>query len=267
MKKTESNFSYYQYRSEHDYQVYLRFEDFDFESQITEVLEVIGFDKVERSKVKDISINPTQTKILKITKANARVARQISKSDFIFDKYGPESLSHRGHYKLYRYRSVGLMVLSDNSSLWELGLRSTNNQDALRVIFTRFLSFALAQQGVLGFWGVPVEEGFVVMNPLAANFESVFVDLQKHILLTYDGVKPIDAEVHILRLDATLNQEAKLMSKEELISFLSNNTNYMSYDGFDYKFRSQLYELCRIAHAYIYPEQNFKPRAEESEAA
>ncbi|MBD66373.1 MAG: hypothetical protein CME62_14275 [Halobacteriovoraceae bacterium] len=260
MKNKENNFSYYQWRSEMNYQVFLRFDDFDFESHFSDTLEILGFDKVERSKIKDITIKPRETKILKVTRANPRIAREITRSDFLFDKYGPESLSERGQYQIYRYRNVGMMLFNEYSALWELGVKSTQDSTALRMIFTRFLSYALADVGVFGFWGVPVDEGFVVMKPLAANFESVFIDLTKDVLITYDGVKSLSEELHILRLDSTLNNESKPMSREELMSFLSNNTNYLSYQGMGYRFRDQIMELSRLAYAYIYPEDKFRPR-------
>jgi hypothetical protein len=49
----EKKFSYYQFHKELDYQVYLRLEDFDLESQLADIFESMGFDKVERNKIKD----------------------------------------------------------------------------------------------------------------------------------------------------------------------------------------------------------------------
>lgn len=259
---SESKFSYYQFQKELGYQTYLRFEDLEFETQQGEVLSIIGFDKVDRDDVKKINFDPRKTKVLKVVKASPSVASQISKPSFLTDKYGPESVSQMGRYELYRYKNVGMMVFNENTGLWELGLKSTSNQEALRVIFTRFLSFALAQIGVIGFWGVPVDEGFVVMSPKSANFEALFVDVKKNVLITYDGVKNIDYGMQILRLDSTLNNEARPMGKEALISFLSMNTNYLSQYGLTIQLKDSLYALCKIADAYIYPEENFKPREE-----
>ena len=59
-----------------------------------------------------------------------------------------------------------------------------------------------------------------------------------------------------------------MMKKEELISFLSLNSNYLSLNGFTPKLQDVMYKICDIAIAYIYPEENFKPRVEaDSEAA
>ena len=188
----DSKFSYYQYQKDLGYEVYLRFDDFDFENQFTEVLSMMGFDKVERTEIKNHSFDRYHTRILKVAKATPQEARQIDRVDFVFDKYGPESLSQMGSYDVYRYKNTGMMILGAQSYLWELGIKNTINQDALRVILTRYLSFALASKGVVGFWGVPVEQGFVVMNSTAAQHESVFVDLAQNVLITYDGKKSIE---------------------------------------------------------------------------
>jgi hypothetical protein len=259
---SEINFSYYQFNKDLGYQIYLRFEDLEFETQLGDVLGIMGFDKVERDNVKNINFDPLQTKVLKITKASPGVSRQITRSDFLSDKYGPESVSKNGRYNVYRYKKVAMMVFSENSGLWELGIKDIGNHDALRVIFTRFLSYALAPVGVVGFWGVPVDEGFVVMSPKAANFEAIFVDIKKNVVITFDGVKSIDHELQILRLDSTLANEARPMSREALISFLTVNTNYLSQYGLSSKIKNALYAICKIADAYIYPQENFKPRQE-----
>lgn len=259
---SESKYTYYQFQKELGYQTYLRFEDLDFETQLGEVLSIMGFDHVDRDDVKGIDFDPRRTKVLKVVKATPAVARQISKPNFLSDKYGPESLSQTGRYELYRYKNVGMMIFNENTGLWELGLKDTNDQKALRMILTRFLSFALAQVGVIGFWGVPVDEGFVVMSPKAANFEALFVDIKKNQLITYDGVKNIEYGLQILRLDSTLFNEARPMKKEALISFLSMNTTYLSQYGMNFQLRDAIFDLCKIADAYVYPEENFKPREE-----
>lgn len=261
---SEQNFSYYQFRKELGYQVYLRFDDFDFENQLTETLEVMGFDKVERDKIKDQSYDMNQTRVLKISKASPRVSRQIDSTDYVFDKYGPESFSRMGDYDVYRYKGVGMMILGEASLLWELGLKNTEDVNALRVILTRFLSFALASRGVVGFWGVPIEEGFVVMSPKASNFESIFIDLNQSAILTFDGKKSIETDMQILRLDSTLSNGIKKMKPENLVSFLSMNTTHLSFDGYDIRLKDTVYELAKIAIGFVYPEDNFKPRLDIS---
>lgn len=263
---SEAKYSYYQYQKDLGYEVYLRFEDFDFENQLTDTLDIMGFNKVERSSIKDQSFNRYHTKVLNIVKASPRVAKQIDRADYGFDKYGPESLSQMGSYDVYRYKNIGMMVLGEGNYLWELGLKSTSDESALRVILTRFLSFALASRGIVGFWGVPIDEGFVVMSQKNSSSEAIFIDLKNNTILTFDGRKKISSELQILRLDSTLNNSMKKMKPEELLSFLSMNTTHLSYNGFEFNVKETIYELSRDASGYIYPEGNFKPRLNSTES-
>lgn len=260
MKPTEKTFSYYKFQKMLDYEVYLRFEDFEFENLFTEVLDVMGFHKIERDSIKDKSFNPYQTKILKVVKATPRVCRQINQNFFEYNGFGVESLSQMGAYDVYKYKGVGMMVIGTNTLFWELGIKRTDDHNALRTILTRFVSFALAPKGVVGFWGVSIKEGFVVMNPEASNFEAIYVDLEKEILITYDGIKGIAPDLQILRLDSTLRNEAKKMNREQLLSFLTMNTAHLSYTGTIAAISKTILELTHIADGIIYPENNFKPR-------
>ena len=97
----EKKFSYYQFHKELDYQVYLRLEDFDLESQLADIFESMGFDKVERNKIKDRKFDLKTTKILCINRASFKVCRQINLSHHL-DVYGPESLSISKDFELYK---------------------------------------------------------------------------------------------------------------------------------------------------------------------
>jgi len=260
------NFSYYQYQVSLGYQVYIRFEDTDFEALLVEPLEILGFQKVEREKVKDIVYRPFQTKILKVVKATHRAAKQISIKQFSGFSQGLESLSQMGTYSVYKYHDIGMMIFGEGNYIWELGLKSTHNHEVIRAIFTRYISFALASQGVVGFWGVPVDEGFVVMSGKQSQNEALFVDIDKDVLITYDGVKNLNGVVQILRLDSSMKNEVRRMKKEELLSFLSTNTTHLSYTGLETGLREAIYDLCDIAEGQIYPEDNFSPRLEAMES-
>jgi len=256
----DDKFSYYQFQKELGYEVYLRFEDSEFENCFTEILDLIGFDKVERDEVQSKAFDQKHTKVLRVISATPRVTKQINQPDYMFDKYGAESISQMGVYDVYRYKDVGMMVHGSGNFLWELGIKSTRDKEALRTILTRYLSFALASKGVVGFWGVPVEEGFIVMNPMKSNYESVFIDLNKKVLMTCDGVKDLDSDFEILRLESGFYKEPRRMKREELLSFLSMNTSYLSYTGFEQHMKSTIHDLVELAVGYIYPESRYKPR-------
>jgi hypothetical protein len=68
------------------------------------------------------------------------------------------------------------------------------------------------------------------------------------------------AGMQILRLDESLKERVKGMSKEELVSFLSTNNCFFSYKGLDFKVREAIYELVSMVDGYVYPVENFQPR-------
>ena len=257
---------YYQYRSEMKYPVYLRLDTVQLEKSMLPIMEQMGFSKVE-DELKNISVN-RETRILKVAEANPRVAKQIQAFSTGLEAYGPESLSAQGSYQLYRYQGVGMMVFGEHSNTWEMGLiRAADQSDKVQVMLVRFLSWALASKGVLGFWAVPVEQGFVVMKQIEAKAETVFIDIDQMAMITQDGVKPITADMQILRLDETLRQESRKMTKEGLLSFLSNNTTHFSYQGVSPAMRKSLFELASFSVGVVYPLENFRHRASLSEAA
>lgn len=259
----DKKFSYYQYRQKQEYPVFLRFEDSEFETSLVETLTNLGFDKVENDIVKKKNYDRHKTRVLKVVKANSKVSRQIDKIDYAVDKYGAESLAPQEDYTVYRYKGIGMMIFGEGNLLWELGLKNIyDNEDAVRAIFTRFLAFALEGSGVLSFWGVPVDEGFVVMKPIMADYEAVFVDIEKNLLLTCEGVKDLSYDLQILRLDDTINDEVKSMKPEALMGFLSMNTCLMAYGAFNPRLRDNLMKLSKLADGFIYPKESFQPRSE-----
>lgn len=261
--------SYYQFRQSLNYQIFLKFEDLKLEAGLSETLEVMGFDKLETETFKKLEFKRYKTKILKISKASLGVARQIAQTNHLNDGFGNESLNKMGSYNIYRFKDVGMMVYSETNPMWELGLKSSSNKEAIRCVLTRFLSFAFTatQSDVVGFWGVPVDEGIVIMSPKDANFESVFVDVAKNLILTYGTEKNIENEIEILRLDETLTNNMRVMGPEELLGFLSVSTCHMSYNELDSNIKEALYKIRLMSKGFIYPEENFKPRANHPEAA
>lgn len=252
---------YYHYQPDMKYKVYLRVDNADLEKTLAQSFETLGFSKVEEDELKNISIDQFETKILKISEASPRVARQIRTANTGLESFGSESVSNHGNYQIYRHHGVGMMVYGDDSPTWELGVVSpSKNINEIKTMLVRFLSWALAPKGVVGFWAVPVEQGFVVMKPKESNFEAVFVDIDQMAMITQDGVKPITADLQILRLDETLKDATRTMVKEALLSFLTTNTTYFSYHGVSNAMRGSLYELASFAEGIIYPVENFRPR-------
>ena len=258
-----NDFSYYKFRKDLDYQIYLRFEDFDFESKLVETLELMGFEKIERDEVKKIAFYKDNTRVLKVTKAAARIHRKMD-GQGLLKINEQECFQAMGLYDIYMYKNVAMMVLGEHNPLWELGIKATEDSFALRVVFTRFLSMALASQGVIGFWGTPVDQGFVMMNQSESNSESVFIDIEKGHYMTFEGVNTIPVDLQILRLSPTLKDEALKMPKESLYSFLSIKSVLPLRRNKPEKYLQSLYELTQVATGFDYPEMNFKSRLQVS---
>jgi hypothetical protein len=252
--------TYYQFQKKLGYPVFVRIEEQKMETRIQELLSSMGFEKLKPEELKGISFDKNQTKVLKISEANLRVCKQIDQSHAL-DNYGPENLTMLGNYDVYRYRNVGMMIFGDGNYFWELGLKPFEGKsNEVKVMITRFLSWALAPMGIIGFWGVPVDEGAVVMKPKEAKFESFFLDVKKGKMVSLDGVKEIEAGFQILRLDTTLRNTSRRMTKEELLSFLSTNTCYFSYHGIALSMKESLFDLISMVEGHTYPLENFQHR-------
>lgn len=258
----ENEIHYYQFQGMGEYPFLLKFEGDEIVSCLKNELSVLGFKKIETKDAKKLPIQKFSAKILKISMATPKVAREITMGAPGLELMGPESISARGSYNVYKYKSVGMMVFANTSSVWELGvLNPEAYKKEIKIILIRFLSWALATQGILGLWGVPVEEGIVVMKPITANHEVVFLDLKKMRMMTQDGSSPIYPGTQIIRLDEGLKQSARQMSKEQLVSFLSTHTTYLSHQGLHLNLREAIIELSSIFDGIILPTENFKPRA------
>lgn len=258
---SEKKFSYYQYRKELGYQIFIRFEEAEFEQQFVEHLALMGFDPISRDEVKDLELTPRKTRILRVISANAKINQKILSPQLGDSRYANEQVSQVGAYSVYCYQNVALMIYGQDSLMWELGVRDTTNAKALRAIFSRYLSFALQDQHVMGFWGVPIDEGFVVRSAGDANFESIFVDLNRKLILTYEGHRELDASCSILRLSAYRTSDMRRLSSEELLSFLAMRTCFISAVGMQRHMRADIWDLVQIVSGYEYPEINFQPRA------
>ena len=258
-----SEVTYYQYQKELDYPVFVRFEDKDFEHSFTSILDSFGFTKLTDAELKTVSLEQSQTKVLRINKASLRVSKQIDQGHSL-DEYGPENITQLGSYDVYKYKGVGMLIFGDGNYFWELGVKSNVEKYAneIKTIMVRYLSWALAPKGIISFWGVPVDEGIVVMKPKEANFESIFIDIEAGVYITQDGVKDMPSDMQVLRLDESLKDRVKRMSKEELVSFLSTNNCYFSYQGLDFRVRAAIYEFVTMIDGYVYPIENFQPRNE-----
>ncbi len=257
---------YYQFYSEIGYPIFIRFNQdvlggflpaFLLENKFSELSEQ------DTKKVEKLLNETKNARLLNIKLASPQVAQQIRR--FVeSDTFGPESVTPRDGYRLYRYRGEAAIIYSHLAKTWEMGVFENFGQDAFstRVIINRFLAWALAPLGVISFWGVPVDEGVVILRQKESDGECVYLDLQKYQQLSLDGIRDINGMFQILRLDSVLKGRSIGMSREELISFLFQYCVYFDHSGLSYPIRQMINHLSRLAVGQVYPEENFRPRTE-----
>jgi hypothetical protein len=270
--ETEETY-YFQYHRDEDYPIYLKLEGFgerDFADSFIKLVEQMNFREVEGAEAelaeKELSRN-SLARMLKFKQASFKVVRQIESAAHS-DRFGLESILPKEGYKVYRYKNQALLVYSYAAEVWECGVTENfaENEEgiiAARTVLNRFLSWSMAPLGVIGFWGVPVKEGLVVMKPKDSQAEVVFLDLNKRKVLSMDGAKPIPSRFKIMRLDNKLKNRNIKMSSEELMSFLSVHTCYLDPEGLSRPIRQLLQAVSRRAEGLIHPRESFQPRNEK----
>jgi hypothetical protein len=257
---------YYQFDRIQDLPIYVRFEDQNLETVLQDLLKEVGFAKIDEEDFKSHKLTANKTRVLNVVEASVRVTKQIG-SFVETDTYGAESFTPLGDYDVYRYKGMAMMVTGDNNYQWHLGLVNIAHEKSYEIykqVFNRYLAFTLASYGVVGFWGVPVDEGFVVMNSQMSNGEAVYIDWKNQKILTQDGAKSLNPFTQVLRLDSTLKGRSIEMRQEELLSFLSTHTTYMSYTGLHHKLKEQLIIMASEIHGVVYPLENFQHRSTQT---
>lgn len=237
--------TYFQYRKSYDYPIYIRFKQDELNPKFSHVLNEMGFNTLTESDSKKISLHRQHTKILTIQEASSRLQQQITGSD-LMDKYGPESLSLQMGMPVYTYRKVGVMGLPLTKTLWDLAinpdLSHTDQMVGLRVILVRYLSQALAEQGVICYWGTVKDDAIIVMKQLHSFGEAVLIDVNKRVIFSNGGEMRLGSSVKIIRKDKEV-KSAIQMSREDIIGFLSVSTCLLSFNGITHAMKKAIYEL------------------------
>lgn len=237
--------NYFQYRKNYGYPVYLRFRQDELHPKFVHLVNEIGFQELNENESRKIPINKANTKVLTIQCANARLQQQINGSDLL-DKYGLESLSIQGTTPVYTYRKVGIMAVPMGRTLWDLAINhditQTDQMVGLRVILVRFLAQALAQQGVLAYWGTVKDENIVIMKQLQSFGEAVLIDYQNRVIFSNGGETKFGAGLKIIRKDKDVKTSHPI-GREELISFLSVSTCLLSFTGISPAMKKAIYEI------------------------
>ncbi len=240
---------FFQWQKAQGYPVFLRIGKDLLEGRLQKLIADLGFQEVPTSEHRKIPLDRMGTKVLTISRASMRVAQQVNLADSL-DRYGHENLSYHSSAQVYLYRRIGLMVISPLTNLWELGLASqlqtTEELMGLRVMLNRYLGWALAPLGVMGFWGVATSEGLVAMKQSQSFGEVVFVDVAKHLLLSSSGTQALGAGFTILRADKT-GQAGKRLGREELVSFLNTANIFFTHGSLPMSLRKTALELGSTA--------------------
>ncbi len=263
--------TYFQYQKDLDLPVYIAVNLADFDKGLEPFLTSMQFFRVvdkEETKVAERIKKDTLARCLSLTEATPAVSRQIH-ATLESDRYGLESIIPKPGYQVYRYKEVGFMVYSFGVKTWELGAYNDfgvnkEHKLAARIMLNRFLTWALVPQGILGLWGVAVDEGMVLQRVHESKGEVVFIDVVKNKLITLDGVKKLGPKFKVLRLDPTLKGRNVKMTNEELLSFMSAHSSYLDYKGLSVPVRQMIQTLAKMTDGLVHPEESFRPRTDLS---
>lgn len=241
--------SYFQYRKQHNYPIFIRFKMDELNPKFSHLLNELGFSLLNDLEIKKIQLQKAHTRILTIQEASARLQQQIQGSDLL-DKYGPESLSLQLGMPVYTYRKVGVMGLPLGKTLWDLAihhdLSHTDQMIGLRVILVRYISQALAEMGVLCYWGTVKDDTVIVMKQLNSFGEAVLIDVNKKVIFSNGGEMRLGSSLKIIRKDKEVSHPVS-MSREDLIGFLSVSTCLLSFNGITHSMKKAIYGLSSYA--------------------
>jgi hypothetical protein len=262
--------SLYQYQKEINLPIFISVDLTTFESSFGEFLSKMKFtkltDKEEIDAQGQLKKN-NHARILHMSEASLLVAKQIQ-STMESDRYGSESIIPKEGYRVYRYKDLGLMVYSFGAKEWQLGcykdFGSTEQKMSSRMMINRFLSWALVPHGIVGLWGVSIDDGMVAQRPGDSKGEAVFVDIVGSRLITQDGIKKLRSHFKVLRLDPTLKGRNIKMSSEELLSFLSAHCTYLDSSGLSVPVRQMIQSMSKMSEGLVHPAESFRPRTDLS---
>ena len=268
-----SKITYYQYQKDINLPIYLGLDTQSFENGIADFLAAMKFSKLNEKEELEARVqmkNNNASRCLNIFEATPSVARQIH-STIESDRYGMESVVPKAGYQVYRYKGVGLMVYSFGVKEWNFGCfsdfgssKEAQKKMAARTVIHRFLSWTLVQHGILGLWGVTVDEGMVLQRVVESKGEAVFIDVVGNRVISLDGIKKLGPTFKVLRLDPTLHGRNVRMKSEELVSFLSAHSSYLDYSGLSVPVRQLIQTLAKMTEGIIHPEESFRPRTDLS---
>ncbi len=269
MRAEENGFKYFQYCRELGHSVYLRYSEQIFSPKLANFLEDMGFDPLEEREVIELMAKKPREnnkfRILTLVEASLRVSAQIQRT-LESDRFGQESVVPREGYKVYRFKNTALMVYSERTNFWEMGCFSDfgSGKDlfAYRSVINRYLTWALVPHGVLGFWGVPIEEGVALLRPGEGEANAVFFDIFNRKMIFGREVRSFPQPLKILELDKNLEQQNRSMRQEELLGLLSRRNTYLSISRHPVPVRQILQKLSSLGQGYVHGREFFRTKTD-----
>lgn len=264
MAQQPDQLTYYKYVYEDDFTVIFKFTEVELEEAFERSMTDVGFEKLDFSQVAEIRIDG-DTYFVTFNSSNSQFINRISNQNKIqLSKSATESVHLIGANQVYLLEDKLYWSKAPNRLRWEVGLVVGKfNQEAQknsRLFLARILSAIAAEYNIFSFFGVPVEEGIVVLTPQKAHYEFVLIDEAREKITTFDGEKSLKNELELIRLTQENFDEPRFMKADELFSFLMNGLNYFSINSLPKKITKSVYEFSRMVAGVIYPEENFKPR-------
>lgn len=267
---TMSKKAIFQYQKELNLPIYVSADISSFDPNFVDFLVKLKFtklsDKEETEALSHIQKN-NLARVLHISEATPIVAKQIQNT-MESDRFGAESIIPKNGYRVYRFKEIGLMVYSFAAREWQLGCYKDFGSAGViygsRMMMNRFLTWALVPHGILGLWGVTVDDGMVAQRPSESKGEAVFIDIVGHRMISVDGIKKIRAHFKVLRLDPTLKGRNIKMSSEELLTFLSAHCSYLDPAGLSVPVRQMVQSLSKMTDGLYHPQESFRPRTDLS---
>lgn len=262
---TENTMKYFQYQKGHKLPVFVRFDSTSFGNDLNTVLNSMRFSESSETEYNDAAKQNQHARLLDIQEASPAVARQIAYVASS-DRYGAESIVPKEGYRVYRHKNVALIVYAFSAQEWTMGCESHFGSDEkdCRVVLNRYLTWALAPLGIVGFWGVPVEEGVVVMNQRDSTGEAVFIDVRGRKVFSIDGINRMKPRFRVIRLDNSLQNKNLKMNSSEVMAFLAATTSFIDAQGLSVGVRQMIQSLARDVEGLVHPRDSFKPRTDLS---
>ncbi len=250
--------------------IYIRCNINEFHSNLVAFLSSMKFTELSEKEVFKAEMRMKHDKnvrVLEIRPSSSIVAQQI-KFAIESDVYGAESIVPRDGHRVYRYKEIAIILYSFGLSEWVLGcfkdFGTGPDNMAYKCVINRYLSWALAPMGIVGFWGKVTDEGIFVLKQRDSQGESVFLDIQANRAVSSKGIEVLHIGSKVFRRDETpVKGQIIRMQKEQFMSFLMQYTNYLDYSGPSVPIRQAIREITqKLEGGVVYFEDNPKIRTD-----